>query len=83
MKEKSEWEWITYLWTYAGYEIFTKANENILTKSDENGEWYAVMNTWMFHKQTHICKTWKDLWRKIKHNKEAKKLCQICNYRYE
>ena len=78
-EKKAEWEWITYLWTFAGYEILTKANENIVAKSDENGEWYAVMNAWMFHKQTHLCKTRKELWRKIKHNKDAKKLCQIFN----
>lgn len=83
-REKSEWEWITYLWTFAGYEIFSKAWETLIANSKEwEREWYAVMNSWMFHKETHICKTWEDLWRKIKHNKRAKKLCQICNYRYE
>ena len=81
-EKKAEWEWITYLWTFAGYEILTKANENIVAKSDENGEWYAVMNAWMFHKQTHLCKTRTELWRKIRHNKDAKKLCKIFNRDY-
>jgi hypothetical protein len=79
-KEKSEWEWITYLWDYAGYHLFSRAKETMVARSEEwEPEWYAVMNEWMFHKQTHICKTRKELWRKIKHNKDAKKLCQIFN----
>lgn len=74
-KEKSEWEWITYLWSYAGYELFEKAGERLIASSNEwEWEWYAVMNGWMFRTQTHICKTWKELNRKIKHNKEAEKL---------
>ena len=77
--EKENWQVLTYLWTFGGYTILTQWEENIVAKSDENGEWYAVMNTWMFHKQTHLCKTRKELWRKIKHNKDAKKLCQIFN----
>ena len=68
---------ITYLWEFEWYHIFTKWEQNIVV--DESKECYAVMNAWMFHKQTHLCKTRKELWRKIKHNKDAKKLCQIFN----
>ena len=83
-KEKEKPECLTYLWDLAWFQIFMKWAERMIANSKEwEREWYAVMNGWMFHKQTHICKTWKDLWRKIKHNKEAKKLCEICNYPYE
>ena len=82
-KEKSEWEWITYLWTFAGYEIFSTAAERLIASSKEwEPEWYAVMNAWMFHKQTHICKSWKDLRRKLEHNKRAEQLCKVFKYEY-
>jgi hypothetical protein len=69
---------ITYLWTFAGYEIFSKARERLIASSKEwEWEWYAVMNSWMFHIQTHICRNWRDLWRKLKHNKDAEKLRHI------
>lgn len=82
-KEKEKSEWITYLWTFASYQIFTTVRENIISKSDEHWERYAVMNDWMFHKQNHICKSRTDLRRKLEHNKKAKKLCQIFNREYK
>lgn len=77
--EKEIWQPITFLWEWWGYNIFTQWEKNIVVKSDVNEEWYAVMNAWMFHRQTHICNDWKSLWRKIKHNRDAKKLCKIFN----
>lgn len=74
---------ITFLWEFGGYHLFTKWEDNVVVKSDVNEERYAVMNAWMFHKQTHICNTRTELRRKIEHNKKARKLCQILNRKYQ
>lgn len=72
-------ECITYLGSFAGYELFSEGAKNIVVKSDVNEEWYAVMNGGMFHRQNHICNTWKELRKKMEHNKNAKELCRIFN----
>ena len=66
---------ITYLWEFAWYHIFTKWDQNIVV--DESKECYAVMNAWMFHIQNHICKSWKELRKKLEHNKKAEKLNEL------
>ena len=60
----------------ANIESFRKAAEK-LQKQDKTYVWY--IHPLLITIQTHKCYTWKQLWMKIQHNKNVKRLREYFN----